>query len=194
MSPETPCVPSFHSIHGLSHLGSSLQNPTAYSALSTFLGSLFSLFPRHKAQCFSILLDLISLDPEPPSEGSANPLFDEDPINNYKEEARLVQITGRWLSVFVKVHHAEVADQLQQLCERVALVLQLHQQELLGCSMKLWEQPRKVLLLYKLLILRMVLLSAPFNSPCMADINMSIQQLKEADQTLMFQPLLSNVL
>lgn len=175
-------------------IGSSLQNTTAYSALLTFLGSLFSLFPRHKAQCFSILLDLISLDPEPPSEGSANPLFDEDPINNYKEEARLVQITGRCLSVFVKVHHAEVADQLQQLCERVALVLQLHQQELLGCSMKLWEQPCKVLLLYKLLILRMVLLSAPFNSPCMADINMSIQQLKEADQTLMFQPLLSHVL
>ena len=134
------------------------------------------------------------MDPDPLSEGYTNPLFDEDPVNNYKEEARLVQITGRCLVVFVEVHHADVADQLQQLCERVALALQLHLRELLGSSMKLWDQPRQFLILYKLLTLRKVLLSAPFNSPYMATIDMSVQQLKDADQTLTSQPLLSNVL
>ena len=175
-------------------VGNSVHHPTAYSALKTFLESLFFLFPEYNVQCFGILLDLISVDSEHVSERPTNPLFDEDPINNYREEARLVQIVGKCLEEFVVIHYADVAHQLEQLSERVALLFQLHLQELLCCCLELWEEPDKFLFLYKLLVLRKVLLSAPIESPHATSITTAVEQLRETNKTLVFHSLLLNVL
>ena len=196
---DIPCVPLCINVaccmfSSSASLGNSVRHPTAYSALKTFLESLFFLFPECKVQCFGILLDLISVGSEHVSERPTNPLFDEDPINNYKEEARLVQIIGKCLEQFVVTHYAEVMHQLQQLCERVTLLLQLHLQELLSCCLKFWEQPNKFLFLYKLLVLRKVLLSAPLESTHTTFMKTAVDQLKEATKTRIFHSLILNVL
>ena len=134
------------------------------------------------------------MDSEHVSERPTNPLFDEDPINNYKEEARLVQMVGKCLEQFVVIHYAQVTLQLQQLCERVTLLLQLHLQELLRCCLELWEQPNKFLFLYKLLVLRKVLLSAPLESTHTTFMKTAVDQLREATKTRIFHSLLLNVL
>ena len=90
--------------------------------------------------CCSTLLSLLALEPvAPPSAESTNPLFDEDPVNDYAEELVVSGHVIQCLSHMTVTHRSVVVEHLELLREQVT---KWRAQEIgsnLGSN--IWENP-----------------------------------------------------
>ena len=90
-----------------------IKSPNPSSAMEWFIKSIPMMVPGLPELALSTLLYLIpnDLEEDPSDNNSSNPLFDEDPINEYAEDVLLLQHISRCLTdLFAK--HKELTHEL----------------------------------------------------------------------------------
>lgn len=151
----------------------------AQTAVHWLLSSLSHLFPSHKAeQTLDLILAVINLASEPPSDESVNPLFDEDAPNEYAEEVELLSVACTALCSLLSAYQVELATQIGSLA--TFLRQQLQTAFVNTIPLPLWKRPANFLHYLKAVwVARAVLTVCPQLSELAASLEMAINRIPE---------------
>ena len=149
------------------------ERPSPSSALHSYILSLPIILHHHPTTTFNILLRLVDLDTslvnvvENKSQGSGNVLFEEDPLNNYMEEVRVLTAACRAMKYLIASHCKQLHNHLVSLAQQVHTIaksLQTHYSESTCASVGFetsfivnrfspWDRPQVFLALCKVALL-----------------------------------------
>ena len=146
------------------------ESPSPSSGLLSFLSSLPLLFTDQPHIALSVLLKLVALDSDlsaaPPSDSGihSNPLFEEDPLNNYMEEAEVLAAACQAVQLLLSTHTTNLQTQPHLQTQLDTLVRELvatathflgseSGENVEGLSFSPWERPGHYLGLCRLTLL-----------------------------------------
>lgn len=147
------------------------EKPSPSSALHSYITSL-PIILHHPTTTFNILLHLVDLDTslvnvvENKARCFGNVLFEEDPLNNYIEEVRVLTAACRAIKDLIVCHCKQLHNRLVSLAQQLHIVatnLQTNYSELTCTSVDFtsfivnrfspWDKPHVFLALCKVALL-----------------------------------------
>lgn len=151
----------------------------AQTAVHWFLMSLPHLFPSHEAeQTMGLILAVVNLASEPPSDETTNPLFDEDAPNEYAEEVELLSIACAALCSLISAYQVELATHINSLA--TFLMQQLQTPFTNTLPLPLWKRPALFLHYLKAVwVTRAVLTVCPQLSELAASLETAVNRIPE---------------
>ena len=140
------------------------ESPSPSSGLLSFLSSLPLIFTHRPHIALSILLRLVDLDsdlsslPPPDHGGHSNPLFQEDPLNNYMEEVEVLAVACQAVQLLLSTHTAYLQTQLDTLVGKLVATAthflgSQSGENVQGLLFSPWERPGHYLGLCRLTLL-----------------------------------------